>query len=275
MSGAADERARWHAELERVIQAEGIRAVDRVTVLSEAVSTQDTAFELAAGRPGLMVVAERQLAGRGRLGRPWVQGGNLGIAATFVLDGSAHPQEWLSLAGGVAAAWAAEEAVKVMLPEGAPAPLLGLRWPNDVVEGRVPGGGRKIAGVLIELRDGLALVGVGMNVGHRPEDFPEHLRSRAVSLLSVVEAHGGRRAPGRIAAARALVRAVDRVIRERECVAEWSRRDVLAGTERTFVHDGRAYSGRVEGIDPMHEITLVTQTGERVRLPARSTSLVQ
>ena len=60
-------------------------------------------------------------------------------------------------------------------------PNLRVKWPNDILAG-----GRKICGVLVEPRIGagrieFAVVGIGMNVGQGPEDFPPELRDTATS----------------------------------------------------------------------------------------------
>jgi BirA family biotin operon repressor/biotin-[acetyl-CoA-carboxylase] ligase len=57
-----------------------------------------------------------------------------------------------------------------------------VKLPNDVVVA-----GKKIAGVLVEMRaqksaPHIAIVGIGVNVNHRAEDFSEDLRARAISL---------------------------------------------------------------------------------------------
>jgi len=68
-------------------------------------------------------------------------------------------------------------------------------------------GGRKLAGVLIEVRSGIALVGVGINVLHGPDDFPPHLRSQATSISMVGRAHGSTVEPDRFSTLLALIRA--------------------------------------------------------------------
>ncbi len=119
-----------------------------------------------------MVSAAAQTEGRGREGRGWYSAPDLGIYATFVFTLAERSLSFLSLAAGVAVAdmlagWTGGEFV--------------LKWPNDVLAA-----GRKVAGVLCEnmVASGQAtcLVGIGINVNHGPEDFPEELRERAGSL---------------------------------------------------------------------------------------------
>lgn len=260
-----DDPADWVERLRGVIASGSIRTTDRVEVVSEAASTQDVAFERSGGKPGLMVLAVRQTAGRGRLGRGWVQRGELGLAATFVLDAGTFDPTTISLASGLAAAKALEGRVPSM-------PEFGLRWPNDVVEPSPrPGGGRKVAGVLVEVRDGLALVGIGVNVRQREGDFPEELRSRAVSL------HQLGSDVLRIEVAEGLVQGLHWALSlpKRLLAKAWAELDVLVGSTQEFVHDGRRFSGMVESIDPANEIVLRTGAGTFVRLPALSTSLVR
>lgn len=128
----------------------------------EVTSTMDVARgkleEVSAGSP-LVVVAERQTAGRGRQGRSWFSEEGA-LAATFVLGGqvpAAHLSGF-SLAVGTVLRDVCRELGGTVL----------LKWPNDVLTTE----GRKVAGVLIELvtRSGhtYVLVGIGMNLTSAP-----------------------------------------------------------------------------------------------------------
>lgn len=161
--------ASWHDRLQAVLDA-GNGSFRRVIVVRETDSTQDAARRLAAGH-GDVVVAWRQTAGRGRMGRAWADTGRQGVAVTFVTPAAPH----LDLVKATAAG-AAEAARKLL---GRPAEI---KWPNDVLVD-----GRKICGVLIEIADGTAFVGVGMNVGQT--QWPQELAGRAVSLAQLGAAH--------------------------------------------------------------------------------------
>jgi BirA family biotin operon repressor/biotin-[acetyl-CoA-carboxylase] ligase len=154
---------RWPDALEAAL-ARTRGALSRCVVLRETASTQDHAR--AAGiEPGTVVVAWRQTAGRGRLGRAWADTGTDGVAATFALP--AAPPESLAMRSAVAAASAARRFLA--------GDACGVKWPNDVVVD-----GRKLAGVLVERIDGTALVGIGINV--RQTSFPPPLDGHATSL---------------------------------------------------------------------------------------------
>lgn len=146
-----------------------------VQVFAEVDSTNDVVAR--AGRlgadEGLVVFAEGQRAGRGRHGRRWDSAPGLGLWFSVLLRPPPRAPGPLALLAAVAVAGAVEETV------GRPA---GVKWPNDVLLD-----GRKVAGVLIEAKDGFAVVGIGVNANQRAEDFPAELRGRAGSLAM---AHG-------------------------------------------------------------------------------------
>lgn len=128
-------------------------------------STNERARELALrGAPhGTLVTASRQTAGRGRQGRSWVAPAGRALLCSLVLRGA---QRLLPLAAGLAVA-----------DVGGPEAL--VKWPNDVLLD-----GRKVAGILVEGRpqEGWSVLGIGVNVALRAEDFPPELRERATTL---------------------------------------------------------------------------------------------
>lgn len=128
-------------------------------------STNERARQLAgAGAPhGTIVTAGEQTAGRGRQGRSWVAPAGRALLLSVIVR---QPPRLLPLAAGVAVAEVA-------------GPQAGLKWPNDVLRE-----GRKLAGILVEGRpqEGWAVVGVGVNVALREQDFPPELRATATTL---------------------------------------------------------------------------------------------
>ncbi len=238
----------------------------RVMVLAATASTQDAAWAACAGRPGLILVAGRQTAGRGRLGRRWIDERGLGLAMTLVLDPTPLGTAWrgrLALAAGLAACLAADRAIG----GGDDFRTFGLRWPNDAVERTT---GRKVAGVLVEVRENLALVGVGINVLQTEADWPDELRGRAASLRRCGSSST------RIGVAVLVVGAMHKALSmSTDALADAARRaDVLRGTRRTFTHNGRSCTGVVESISHDGGVTLALDGGGRAALPAETTSLV-
>lgn len=122
---------------------------------------------LARARAGeigpLWITARTQSAGRGRRGRTWVSlAGNL--HATLLLTDPAPPGQAAQIS--FVAALAVYDAVAAAAP--GLIPRLALKWPNDLLCG-----GAKLAGILIEAENGeraVMAVGIGINVGHHPDD---------------------------------------------------------------------------------------------------------
>lgn len=163
----------------------------RLELLTETGSTNaDVADAARAGEPaGLVLVAERQTAGRGRLGRVWVSPPRAGIAASVLLrPGVAEPGRgwlpaspagygWLPLLAGVALVQTVTRLAELDAT---------LKWPNDLL---VPTGPRrpsgaalaeaKCAGILAEAVPGVdsgqppaIVLGVGLNVTLRATELP-------------------------------------------------------------------------------------------------------
>ncbi len=142
-------------------------------------TTQGTALELAAGgaAEGTTVVADEQTSGVGRRGRGWHSGRGLGIWTSIVLRPRVQSSQ-----GQVLSLWAASAVLETLRAGGWDGGRGGIKWPNDIVAG-----GRKLCGVLIDSRSmgtdiSYAVIGVGLNTGHLPEDFPADIAPAATSV---------------------------------------------------------------------------------------------
>jgi len=139
-------------------------------------STNSQARSLASkGYPeGTLVVADMQTAGRGRRGRSWYSPGSQGIYMSIILRPVLPLKEIsrISLLVAVAVAETLEE--ELNLPAR-------IKWPNDILINN-----KKIAGILSEVvtdMDGIEyiVVGIGLNINNRLQDFPSDLRTPATS----------------------------------------------------------------------------------------------
>ena len=145
----------------------------RILYYPELTSTMNQVAELAAGGAdeGVVVIAERQTAGRGRQGRSWVsQPGNLLLSVLLRPQISQLP--FISIIGGLATVIAIQK-VTGLEPR--------IKWPNDVTLL-----GRKVAGILAESAvEGqsvcYAVLGIGLNVASDHADNPD-IASIAISL---------------------------------------------------------------------------------------------
>lgn len=136
----------------------------------EVGSTNDLAGALADRNApeGLVVLADRQTAGRGRLGRSWASPSGAGIYASVVLRPSVSASTLLTIAAGVAVAEGIAAATGLS-PH--------VKWPNDVHVS-----GRKLAGILAEGAVGHVVLGIGINV--QSAAYPPDIAPRATSIES-------------------------------------------------------------------------------------------
>jgi len=136
-----------------------------ILVFEETTSTNDVVERLARSQvqEGLVVFAESQTKGRGRHGRAWASPRGKGLWFSVLLRPK-FPLPRLTVAASVAVARVAGQAARI-------------KWPNDVTLD-----GRKLAGILTETRQATAILGIGLNVNCRAEDFPADLRPLVTSL---------------------------------------------------------------------------------------------
>lgn len=141
-------------------------------------STNERASQLAraGAEEGLVVLAEEQSAGRGRLGRSWRSPAGVNLYASLVLRPQVplNQAAQLTFLSAVAVARAVEQISGLQVQ---------LKWPNDVLLQ-----GRKLAGLLNELSaetEGIhhLIVGIGVNLNMTADQFPADLRYPATSLL--------------------------------------------------------------------------------------------
>lgn len=124
---------------------------------------------------GLVVTARRQTAGRGRAGRAFHSPEGCGLYLSALLRPQLPPDAAARITAWTAVAVCdAVEATCGLRPQ--------IKWINDLIWNE-----KKLCGILTELllRDGHPdglVVGIGINVNHRPEDFPPELRATATSL---------------------------------------------------------------------------------------------
>jgi BirA family biotin operon repressor/biotin-[acetyl-CoA-carboxylase] ligase len=216
-----------------------------------------------------LLVAEHQTRGRGRMGRTWHS--TPGASLTFSLALPLAPVDWsgLSLAVGVALADALD-------PPRAEAPRrVMLKWPNDLWlrDATAPGGGRKLAGILIETVPvggrRMCVVGVGLNI------WPQEVADASTGVASLRELDPQATAPGALAAvAPGLVRAL--LAFERGGFGgfadRYAARDALAGRAvTTNLHEAR--EGIAEGVDERGALQLLCADGRRVQVTSGEVSV--
>ncbi|HWB85683.1 MAG TPA: biotin--[acetyl-CoA-carboxylase] ligase [Bryobacteraceae bacterium] len=142
----------------------------RIDYYSTTDSTMYAAARLAAEgcESGTTVIAEEQSAGQGRHGHSWQSEAGCGIYCSIVLRLPLAMEllPVVTLALGLATADAIARVTDTACD---------LRWPNDVMLG-----GRKVAGILVQLVEGASIAGIGINVNQR--SFPPEIAAEATSL---------------------------------------------------------------------------------------------
>lgn len=165
----------WSDRLKKVYK---LTDRQKIHVLGMVASTNDVCRRMAAqGAPdGTVVLAEGQTAGRGRRGRSFQSAKGQGLYLSILWRPDCPAAELLPLTAlGAVAACRAVGRVSCFQP--------GIKWPNDLT---LAGG--KLAGILTETQlaaDGsveYVVLGIGINVHQKPEEFPEELRSLATAL---------------------------------------------------------------------------------------------
>jgi BirA family transcriptional regulator, biotin operon repressor / biotin---[acetyl-CoA-carboxylase] ligase len=208
----------------------------------------------AAGEPeGAVLVAEHQVAGRGRLDRVWTSPPRAGLTVSFLLrpDVPAARRGWLPLLTGVALAEAVGEVTGVRAS---------LKWPNDLLALD----GRKLAGILAESSGNAVVVGVGLNVSTTAAELPDTGTS-----LSRVTGGTVDRAPVLLAFLRALERRYRRwTAALGDPVSSGLAHDYLAwsstvGTEVVVgLPDGSTLEGTAEAVDWDGRLVVATREGQ-------------
>jgi BirA family biotin operon repressor/biotin-[acetyl-CoA-carboxylase] ligase len=148
--------------------------------LGSTVSTNKDAYELAlnGAAHGSAVLADVQTGGRGRMGRVWVSPPGSGLYCSIILRPKLPFPKFpsLTLTAGLALCISIEKLTDNM--------AFGLKWPNDLYCR-----GRKCGGILVEsstpsvkTEDSFVVVGIGVNVNSRLNDFPLDLQESVSSL---------------------------------------------------------------------------------------------
>jgi BirA family biotin operon repressor/biotin-[acetyl-CoA-carboxylase] ligase len=148
-----------------------------IQVFEQTTSTNDVMEKLARDgvKEGVVVFAESQTKGRGRLGRKWMSPTHKGLWFSVLLRPELRPQEATQLT--VASATALRRAIKTVTGLSAE-----IKWPNDILIG-----GKKVAGILTELsaevdRVRHIILGIGVDVNLAAGELPAELRKTATSL---------------------------------------------------------------------------------------------
>jgi BirA family biotin operon repressor/biotin-[acetyl-CoA-carboxylase] ligase len=258
----------WRDILEHVAANERLRVGRRVMVFFRTASTNDIAWQCAPSpeNDGLVVVADEQSAGRGRLGHTWLAKPEQSILCSILLrDMPAASVDRVTLLAGLAAARGIERALA-----DAHAPRsIDIKWPNDLLLA-----GRKVAGILVERRGENIVIGLGINVAQTAADFPRELADRATSIYQ-----GAGVVIDRLPIVAAVLREMNAVLadpaggaRGEDWITEWKQRCTMLGTRVEVRSGDRLFRGLVLDVDPLRGLLLRDDQGATHFLSAQTTT---
>lgn len=214
----------------------------------ETGSTNMDAKRLAEeeGAHGLLVVADRQTAGRGRRGRSWESPSGTSIYMTLALQPSFAPDKasMLTLVMALSVTEAIEEVCGLES---------GIKWPNDIVVNR-----KKVCGILTEMNmeaDYIRSVVIGVGINVNQESFSQGIASTATSLMLE---------KGERISRSALIAAV--MTRFEQNYERFEEKEDLSGLKETYEQRLVNLNERVRVLDPKGEYegiaVGITDTGE-------------
>ena len=195
---------------------------------------------------GAIATTDHQTAGRGRLGRRWIEAPGTAVIVSVLLRppaGRRAPE--LSLVASVAVALALDDATGRSSAQ--------IKWPNDVLLE-----GRKVAGILAEMKGVAVVLGIGINVNQTAAELPPDTKLEAASLRTLDGVVRDREA-----VLASLLRRLDCLYTEWRAGGLGALHPELAG--RDFLRGRRVGAaetvGVAAGIDELGRLRLETPTG--------------
>ncbi len=232
--------------------------LDILEVLLDVDSTNTWLFRRASDHMGkrYAVLAEKQVAGRGRRGRQWVSpfGKNIYLSLLVSFSGGMAALEGLSLMTAIAV----ERALVRLGING-----IGLKWPNDVYAD-----GKKLAGILLEVTGEYSshcqvVIGIGLNLSLSETDAAR-IEQPWAELRSLKP--GLSRNEVAAAVLDELLKAVDDFQRDGFAPWQqyWSERDVFHNKEVRIIAANNEKRGVVKGVNRKGELMLHGERGMEV-----------
>lgn len=259
------------ADLRNILSA-STKIIGRELFLFDSVtSTNALAMELASQgcAEGVVVIAETQTAGKGRLGRSWISPAGKNLYMSIVLRPDISPRDAtaLTLLSAVACASALRKFSSFPVS---------IKWPNDLLAGE-----HKLGGILTEIKADIdriayAVVGIGINVNLTREEMPDEIKKIATSLL--VETG---EPSSRTELAAAVIGEFDRwyglllTKGKKIIIDEWLEMSSTIGKRVNVAVGTQIYEGVAEGIDDEGILIVRTSDGTYHKVSAGDVTMVR
>ncbi|MHB8764317.1 MAG: biotin--[acetyl-CoA-carboxylase] ligase, partial [Deferrisomatales bacterium] len=252
----ADAQGLSPAEVAASLSTRRMGQVSRHRVQTESTNREAERWALEGAPEGALVIAEHQTGGRGRMNRTWFDLPGRSLLLSLVLRPPV-PAARAPAITFVAAVALAEAASRWVARE-----RIEIKWPNDVLVG-----GRKLAGILLEMRcEGQrvehVILGVGVNVGGGPGELPADVQHLATTLASHAEP-----APRRLEVLAAFLGRFEQAYDEfldqgfPAVQARWNEWFRLAGQWLRVQTPTGMMEGRALGLGPTGSLVLVGSDG--------------
>ncbi len=232
-------------------------------------STNNFAKKLANDgcKDGLLVVAEEQGSGKGRLSRGWISPYAKGIWFSVVLKPPFLPQEASKCT--LLAAVAVVKAVNNV--KGLKA---AIKWPNDILLN-----GRKLVGILTEMNAefghiNYVVIGIGINTHASGSDYPPEVRDLAISVADAAKSPF-RRVEILAAVLKNMEELYERAIEQGfvSVLDEWRKYSCTLGEKVKVIAPERTYLGTAVDIDNDGLLLVKTNDGHLEKVVAGDVSI--
>jgi BirA family biotin operon repressor/biotin-[acetyl-CoA-carboxylase] ligase len=237
----------------------------RVVVRPVVSSTMDALGSLAhAGEPeGTVLITDRQMSGRGRMGRSWLAPPGTSLLLSILYRPSIEPERMSQVM--MATALGLLDVLDVVVPATSPA---ALKWPNDVLAGELKIAGLLAEGRLASDRAAAVVVGLGLNVTQLEGMLPPG----ATSLAAL-----GVAPPPRDELCASLLTAIDArydaLLAGVDLVRAWSDRLRTLGRRVVATGGGDEVKGKAVGVTPDGGLRIMTGSGAVVTVHAGDVTL--
>lgn len=242
-----------------------------VISLGEVNSTNTFAMEIGdkGAAHGTVVIADSQTKGRGRMGRTWVSPPGRNIYMSVILRPSMQVRDatLLTIIAGVACCRALRYITHLPVD---------IKWPNDLMVSR-----RKLGGILTETKSGAgriisAVIGIGINLNAKLEDFPSDVKAIATSVRN--ETGKGQ---SRTVLIGGILNELDywyRIFVEKErnpILNEWRKLTSMLGKPVQVIWGGEGLNGIADDIDDEGMLILRLPSGILKKISAGDLTILQ
>ncbi|MDP1759206.1 MAG: biotin--[acetyl-CoA-carboxylase] ligase, partial [Thermodesulfovibrionales bacterium] len=238
------------------------------------------AMELAekGGHHGTVVIADRQLKGKGRLGRTWFSPSKSNIYMSVIVRPEIEPKDatLLTIMSAISCARAIRNSTGIEVK---------IKWPNDLMVSE-----RKLGGILTEMKSDqdrivFAVIGIGINVNSSLDAFPSDVRAVAASVMEELREGKGIKACSQEISRTLIIAAILNEL-ERwfkvlikggriQLINEWKKLSSTLGRKVKVVSGKDTFSGIAEDIDDEGMLILRLPSGGLKKISAGDVTMLR